>query len=134
MRALRNYGAIRRNSLTLCRPRRYIPSELGYGDRGSPPKIGGGDVLVFTMEIMKIKGGKKPASKCDVGSLEGCTEKESKYVSSKRGLPGSALDAEVKRLHGMAEKPMADKQLAWLNNRVHLLTKLIAKAPVEELR
>ena len=26
----------------------YIPSELGYGDRGSPPKIGGGDVLVFT--------------------------------------------------------------------------------------
>ena len=131
---LRNYGAIRRNSLTLCRPLRYIPSELGYGERGSPPKIGGGDVLVFTMEIMKIKGGKKPASKCDVGSLEGCTEKESKYVSSKRGLPGSALDAEVKRLHGMAEKPMADKQLAWLNNRVHLLTKLIAKAPVEELR
>jgi hypothetical protein len=55
-------------------------------------------------------------------------------VSSKRGLPGSALDAEVKRLHGMAEKPMADKQLSWLNNRVHLLTKLIAKAPVEELR
>ena len=33
----------------------YIPSELGYGDRGSPPKIGGGDVLVFTMEILKIK-------------------------------------------------------------------------------
>ena len=91
-------------------------------------------MLVFTMEIMKIKGGKKPASKCDVGSLEGCTEKESKYVSSKRGLPGSALDAEVKRLHGMAAKPMADKQLSWLNNRVHLLTKLIAKAPVEELR
>ena len=34
----------------------YIPSELGYGDRGSPPKIGGGDVLVFTMEILKING------------------------------------------------------------------------------
>ena len=112
----------------------YIPSELGYGDSGQGADIGPGDVLVFTMEIMKIKGGKKPASKCDVGSLEGCTEKESKYVSSKRGLPGSALDAEVKRLHGMAEKPMADKQLSWLNNRVHLLTKLIAKAPVEELR
>ena len=112
----------------------YIPSDLGYGDRGSPPKIGGGSVLVFTMEIIKINGEKVPASRCDVKSLEGCTEKESKYVSSKRGLPGSALDAEVKRLHGMAEKPMADKQLSWLNNRVHLLTKLIAKAPVEELR
>jgi len=40
----------------------YIPSELGYGDSGSPPNIGGGDVLVFTMEIIKIKGDKKPAS------------------------------------------------------------------------
>lgn len=36
----------------------YIPSELGYGDSGSPPKIGGGDVLVFVMEIIKIKGDK----------------------------------------------------------------------------
>lgn len=42
----------------------YIPSELGYGDSGSPPKIKGGDPLIFQMEILKIKGGKKPASKC----------------------------------------------------------------------
>jgi hypothetical protein len=35
--------------------RRYIPSELGYGDSGSPPKIKGGDPLVFQMEIIKIK-------------------------------------------------------------------------------
>ena len=27
----------------------YIPSELGYGERGSPPKIPGGSVLVFQM-------------------------------------------------------------------------------------
>jgi hypothetical protein len=38
--------------VTLCR---YIPSELGYGDSGSPPKIKGGDPLVFQMEIIKIK-------------------------------------------------------------------------------
>merc|ERR1719389_1510175 len=38
----------------------YIPSELGYGDSGSPPNIGGGDCLIFTIEILKIKGGKKP--------------------------------------------------------------------------
>ena len=29
----------------------YIPSELGYGDSGSPPKIPGGAPLVFPMEI-----------------------------------------------------------------------------------
>mmetsp|Transcript_642 Transcript_642/g.1322 ORF Transcript_642/g.1322 Transcript_642/m.1322 type:complete len:156 (-) Transcript_642:70-537(-) len=38
----------------------YIPSDMAYGDRGRPPKIGGGDCLVFTIEIIKIKGGKKP--------------------------------------------------------------------------
>ena len=40
----------------------YIPSDLAYGDHGRPPKIGGGDCLIFTMEILKIKGGKKPKS------------------------------------------------------------------------
>jgi Kef-type K+ transport system membrane component KefB len=33
----------------------YIPSDLAYGDSGRPPKIGGGDCLIFTMEIVKIK-------------------------------------------------------------------------------
>ena len=36
----------------------YIPSELGYGEDGRPPKIGGGDCLVFTLELIKISGGK----------------------------------------------------------------------------
>lgn len=32
-----------------------IPSGLGYGDSGSPPKIGGGDTLVFEIELMGIE-------------------------------------------------------------------------------
>jgi len=40
----------------------YIPSDLAYGDRGRPPKIGGGDCLIFTIEIIKIKGAKVPKS------------------------------------------------------------------------
>merc|ERR1712094_92594 len=50
----------------------YIPSELGYGDGGSGDKIKGGDVLVFRMEILKIKGGKVPAISCAAASGEGC--------------------------------------------------------------
>ena len=34
----------------------YIPSDLAYGDSGSPPKIPGGSVLKFIMEIVKING------------------------------------------------------------------------------
>ena len=103
---------------------RYIPSELGYGDRGSPPKIGGGDVLVFTMEILKINGETVPASKCDVKTLEKCNEQESKYIEAKRSLDAAGIEAELKRLAGMAGKKMAPKQQGWLTKRVTLLGKL----------
>lgn len=34
----------------------YIPSELGYGDRGAGGTIPGGAVLIFTLELLKVKG------------------------------------------------------------------------------
>merc|ERR1719240_836238 len=76
----------------------YIPSDLGYGDRGSPPKIPGGSVLVFTMEILKIKGDKKPASRCDVSTLEGCTDKEKEYVEKQKPKGKEKIGTELSRL------------------------------------
>jgi FKBP-type peptidyl-prolyl cis-trans isomerase FklB len=38
----------------------YIPFELAYGKRGSPPKIPGEACLIFEMEIIKIRGKKVP--------------------------------------------------------------------------
>jgi len=32
-----------------------IPSELGYGDSGAPPKIPGGATLVFEVELLKVE-------------------------------------------------------------------------------
>merc|ERR1712151_1153776 len=54
----------------------YIPSELGYGDGGSGEKIKGGDVLIFRMEVLKIKGSKKRAFKCNVKTQENCEPEE----------------------------------------------------------
>lgn len=34
----------------------YIPSELGYGDRGAGGSIPGGAVLIFTLELLEITG------------------------------------------------------------------------------
>lgn len=34
----------------------YIPSELGYGDRGAGGSIPGGAVLVFQLELLEVLG------------------------------------------------------------------------------
>merc|ERR1719473_2186395 len=102
----------------------YIPSELGYGDRGSPPKIGGGDVLVFQMEILKINGKKVPANRCDPATLEGCNEKEQKYVEKigkKFGGDVGKLSAELERLKGMASGSMKPELAAWIQRRMAIL-------------
>merc|ERR1719162_2485683 len=102
----------------------YIPSELGYGESGSPPKIKGGDVLVFTMEILTIKGDKKPASRCDVATLEGCTDKEKAYVEKQKPKGKDKVTAELERLKGMRGGPMKEDMLSWLNARTKLLEKM----------
>merc|ERR1712070_986849 len=102
----------------------YIPSELGYGDSGSPPKIQGGDVLVFQMEIIKIKGDKKPASKCDVKTMEGCKDKEKEYVEKMKGKGKEKVGSELKRLTKMRGEAMSEDKLGWLNQRVKLLEKM----------
>jgi FKBP-type peptidyl-prolyl cis-trans isomerase FklB len=33
----------------------YIPSELGYGDRGAGQDIPGGAVLIFDVELIDVK-------------------------------------------------------------------------------
>ena len=41
----------------------YCPSELAYGDRGSPPNIKGGSALIFNVELLSIeKPEPKPAA------------------------------------------------------------------------
>merc|ERR1712060_146419 len=84
----------------------YIPSELGYGDGGSGAKIKGGDVLIFRMEIIKIKGGKKPADRCDIDTKKGCNDKQTKFIEKQGQSTKDKRTAELNRLEGMASGDM----------------------------
>merc|ERR1711988_1775932 len=91
----------------------YIPSDLAYGESGSPPKIPGGSALIFRMEIIKIKGDKVDAITCDPGTLEGCKAKDAE-----------ALKKELKRLQGMNGSSMKPELQAWMMRRINVLTKM----------
>ncbi|CAJ1947861.1 unnamed protein product [Cylindrotheca closterium] len=104
----------------------YIPSELGYGDGGSPPKIGGGDVLIFQMEILDILGDKVPALQCKVaeGEQDECTERELKYIAKTKEWAPTKVASEITRVRTILGKPMADDLKDWANRRVHILQQL----------
>lgn len=54
----------------------HIPYNLAYGDRGSPPKIPPYSVLVFDIEIHKVKSGGKPVSEARSALKEATLSKE----------------------------------------------------------
>merc|ERR1711934_296267 len=79
----------------------YIPSDLAYGESGSPPKIPGGSALIFRMEIIKIKGGKVDAVTCDPATEAGCNEREKAFITKMKSVGADKLKKELKRLKGM---------------------------------
>ena len=57
--------------------RLHIPYQLAYGERGSPPRIPGYSVLVFDIEIHKVKGsGGKPQSEARAAFQKALAEPE----------------------------------------------------------
>merc|ERR1712021_310281 len=93
----------------------YIPSDLAYGDGGSPPKIPGGATLVFTIEILEINGEKVAALHCDPATGDGCNEKETKYIESRKDWEKPKIVAEVARLQNMKAKKMKPSLMAWVD-------------------
>merc|ERR1712105_479323 len=94
------------------------------GDSGSPPKIQGGDALIFIMEILKINGDKVDASRCDPATLEECDDRESKYINKMKAKPDGKISSEIKRLTGMKGKQMKPKLQHWLERRLTILSQM----------
>merc|ERR1712151_1307993 len=106
----------------------YIPSDLAYGDRGSPPKIPGGSALIFRMEIIKINGDKVPASRCDPGTGKGCDDKAKKYIEKMAKRSAELIKKEIARLQKLQASKAKPKLLNWMGKRVNILGKMLKNA------
>merc|ERR1711865_626967 len=102
----------------------YIPSDLAYGEGGSPPKIPGGSALIFRMEIIKIKGDKVDAITCEPATLKGCNDKEKAFVEKMKASPADKLKSELSRLQRMNGGSMKPELQSWMVRRLNVLTKM----------
>jgi len=96
----------------------YVPSDLGYGDRGSPPKIQGGDALIFVLELIEIK------FECNPVSLKGCNEAEKSYVAVARKQFGSDpdyIEEGINELEETMSKLSDDKSRDLLESKLQIL-------------
>eukprot|EP00934_Nitzschia_sp_Nitz4_P004808 Nitzschia sp. Nitz4//scaffold139_size61406//39113//39950//NITZ4_006460-RA/size61406-snap-gene-0.4-mRNA-1//1//CDS//3329535852//4798//frame0 len=110
----------------------YIPSELAYGDRGSPPKIQGGDVLIFQMEIKAILGDSVPAITCDLTDPSDCNEKELAYIAKVEAWETTKVTSELSRMLKILQSPMSDDLRDWARRRKNILQQK-SKGVSEEL-
>jgi len=102
----------------------YLPSEVAFGDRGNPPTIRQGSVVIFVLEIISIRGGKKLAHKCKVSTLKGCTKKEKKFVKRMNKRTIALINKELLRLKKMQLRQMKPRLRLWLQRRVAIIKQI----------
>merc|ERR1719229_1210271 len=88
----------------------YIPSELGYGDGGSGDNIKGGDVLIFRMELLKIKGNKRRAVPCNLKTKVDCEPEEIKVLEQWGKKSHQEVKDEIKRLDAKLNEALKKAQ------------------------
>lgn len=97
-------------------------------ERGSQPLIDPGATLVFTIEILEIRGDKVPAHRCNPSKLgeedSGCDEKEVKYIEKKQNEWVESWEKEIKRLETMKAGKMKPELGEWIDQRLNILKKL----------
>ena len=110
----------------------YIPSELAYGEQGSPPKIPGGSVLIFKMQIVEILAdaeseGLPLAIKCKAATGELCNDKEKAYIEKTAAWSDEKKKTELERLGKLVgeKKSMKPDLVHWIQRRTKILEQLV---------
>eukprot|EP00746_Dinoflagellata_sp_MGD_P064921 gnl/MRDRNA2_/MRDRNA2_27065_c0_seq1.p1 gnl/MRDRNA2_/MRDRNA2_27065_c0~~gnl/MRDRNA2_/MRDRNA2_27065_c0_seq1.p1 ORF type:complete len:246 (+),score=50.85 gnl/MRDRNA2_/MRDRNA2_27065_c0_seq1:90-827(+) len=113
----------------------YIPSELGYGDGGSGEKIKGGDVLIFRMEILKIKGEKVKRKKvCNIDARDECEPWQTETYNEWSKKSQAEIEKSIKSMKNKAKYENNGKKKEQLMAKMNILKEISqAKKAKEEL-
>jgi len=118
----------------------YIAPDLAYGDKATGKYIKPGDALIYTVEMLEIKGTTLPDGKvvrCNVDTLEKCNDKEIEYLARmKKKFIGNFLnhddmkeskvgdvDLEIQRIKRISSS-VSCKVIDWANRRIRILNQL----------
>merc|ERR1711957_185559 len=102
----------------------FAPNQVIKGWTEAMQLMVGGDTLIFTMEILEIKGDKTLAWNCNPTTLDDCSEREKGYIAKsgkKFGGDADAIDVEIERIQkvfGASDQP---KTKDWADIRVKIL-------------
>lgn len=70
---------------------------------------------------------------CDVSTGNGCSERESDYISKMKAKTGDELSAQIERLESMEKSSMTSDLFKWLEQRNKILKQLVATGGSDEL-
>ena len=105
-----------------------IPSDMAYGDRGSPPKIPGDSVLIFDMQIHNILDGepRKRLVPCDVSTLANCNDEEKEVLEKYKEFDLEGVKKELKQYKSKLKKTLKKGEFELIKKDMDVL-KLMKK-------
>jgi len=112
---------------------RYFNEETGYDGAPYKKKTSKsmcdelGDVTYMDGYVQEAAG----AVSCNVGTLEGCSEKESDFIATWKAKSADEQQSQLKRLRELRGGKVAQNLLEWINKRIAILKQLLTVSSTE---